>query len=259
MVVGCAQGAVRVRAAAGWAHTWRSAVVAAWMAEVATSASIPLSLLERSVMVGVAWVTQRERWGGLLFRAERAAGAQVGRLPARGRRPAGPTARMHFPAVHLPRPGTSCERSRGVGMFAARCVATLATLRAFVRQASYSPPGNFTSKRGNKNFYKSRGGKKYGVPGPKGAHRDHRHTPPRPSLLTRPCRAPRRRLHQQGAAQLPDARDGRLSRTRALPLPSRTSTMHLSSHIHLARSHPIAAPAVRGTQRGALARATTRR
>ena len=83
MVVGCAQDAVRVRAAAGWAHTWRSAVLAAWMAEVASSASIPLSLLERSVMVGFAWVTQRERWGGPPFRAERAAGAQVGRLPAR--------------------------------------------------------------------------------------------------------------------------------------------------------------------------------
>ena len=63
-------------------------MVAAWMAEVATSASIPLSLLERSVMVGVAWVTQRERWGGLPFRAERAAGLRwAGFQPAAGGRP----------------------------------------------------------------------------------------------------------------------------------------------------------------------------
>ena len=36
------------------------------------------------------------------------------------------------------------------------------------RSGSHTPLGNFSSKRGNKNFYKGRGGKKYGVPGPKG-------------------------------------------------------------------------------------------
>ena len=42
--------------------------------------------------------------------------------------------------------------------------------RIFVRwrSGSHTPLGNFTSKRGNKNFYKGRGGKKYGVAGPKG-------------------------------------------------------------------------------------------
>ena len=37
------------------------------------------------------------------------------------------------------------------------------------RSGSHTPLGNFSSKRGNKNFYKGRGGKKYGIPGPKGA------------------------------------------------------------------------------------------
>ena len=36
------------------------------------------------------------------------------------------------------------------------------------RQGSHTPLGNFSSKRGNKNFYKSRGGNKYGIPGNKG-------------------------------------------------------------------------------------------
>lgn len=36
------------------------------------------------------------------------------------------------------------------------------------RMGSHTPLGNFTSKRGNKNFYKGRGGNKYGVPGSKG-------------------------------------------------------------------------------------------
>lgn len=36
------------------------------------------------------------------------------------------------------------------------------------RSGSHTPLGNFSSKRGNKNFYKGRGGKKYGVAGPKG-------------------------------------------------------------------------------------------
>jgi len=36
------------------------------------------------------------------------------------------------------------------------------------RMGSHTPLGNFSSKRGNKNFYKGRGGNKYGVPGPKG-------------------------------------------------------------------------------------------
>ena len=36
------------------------------------------------------------------------------------------------------------------------------------RQGSHTPLGNFTSKMGGKNFYKGRGGKKYGIPGPKG-------------------------------------------------------------------------------------------
>ena len=35
------------------------------------------------------------------------------------------------------------------------------------RSGSHTPLGNFSSKRGNKNFVKGRGGKKYGVPGPK--------------------------------------------------------------------------------------------
>ena len=44
------------------------------------------------------------------------------------------------------------------------------TLRVFQRYISgkYSPRGNFTSKQGNKNFYKGRGGKRYGVPGKNG-------------------------------------------------------------------------------------------
>lgn len=37
------------------------------------------------------------------------------------------------------------------------------------KMGSHSPSGNFSSKRGNKNFYKGRGGRKYGIPGPKGA------------------------------------------------------------------------------------------
>ena len=36
------------------------------------------------------------------------------------------------------------------------------------KHGSITPLGNFSSKMGNKNFYKGRGGKKYGVPGPKG-------------------------------------------------------------------------------------------
>jgi|EP00900_Chrysochromulina_parva_P000836 Mitochondrial ribosomal protein L27 len=36
------------------------------------------------------------------------------------------------------------------------------------RVGSHTPAGNFSSKRGNKNFYKGRGGNKYGIPGPKG-------------------------------------------------------------------------------------------
>ena len=36
------------------------------------------------------------------------------------------------------------------------------------KTGSHTPLGNFSSKRGNKNFYKGRGGKKYGVPGPRG-------------------------------------------------------------------------------------------
>lgn len=36
------------------------------------------------------------------------------------------------------------------------------------KMGSHTPLGNFSSKRGNKNFYKGRGGKKYGIPGPKG-------------------------------------------------------------------------------------------
>ena len=36
------------------------------------------------------------------------------------------------------------------------------------RMGSHTPLGNFTSKRGNKNFYKGRGGNKYGIPGPYG-------------------------------------------------------------------------------------------
>ena len=36
------------------------------------------------------------------------------------------------------------------------------------KSGSHTPLGNFSSKRGNKNFYKGRGGNKYGVPGPKG-------------------------------------------------------------------------------------------
>ena len=44
-------------------------------------------------------------------------------------------------------------------------------LRLFVRNVtgSHTPKGNFSPKRGNKNFYKGRGGNKYGVPGPRGA------------------------------------------------------------------------------------------
>lgn len=34
---------------------------------------------------------------------------------------------------------------------------------------SYTPLGNFTSKRGNKNFYKGKGGKKYGKPNSRGS------------------------------------------------------------------------------------------
>ena len=36
------------------------------------------------------------------------------------------------------------------------------------KSGSHTPLGNFSSKRGNKNFYKGRGGQKYGSPGPKG-------------------------------------------------------------------------------------------
>ena len=36
------------------------------------------------------------------------------------------------------------------------------------KTGSHTPLGNFSSKRGNKNFYKGRGGNKYGIPGPKG-------------------------------------------------------------------------------------------
>ena len=36
------------------------------------------------------------------------------------------------------------------------------------RSGSHTPLGNFSSKRGNKNFYKGRGGKKYGVSGARG-------------------------------------------------------------------------------------------
>ena len=36
------------------------------------------------------------------------------------------------------------------------------------KMGSHTPLGNFSSKRGNKNFYKGRGGKKYGIPGPNG-------------------------------------------------------------------------------------------
>ena len=32
------------------------------------------------------------------------------------------------------------------------------------KTGSHTPKGNFSSKRGNKNFYKGRGGNKYGVP-----------------------------------------------------------------------------------------------
>ena len=45
----------------------------------------------------------------------------------------------------------------------------LGVLTGMLRRAgSHTPLGNFSSKRGNKNFYKGRGGNKYGVPGPKG-------------------------------------------------------------------------------------------
>ena len=37
------------------------------------------------------------------------------------------------------------------------------------RSGSHTPLGNFSSKLGNKNFYKGRGGRKFGVPGPRGA------------------------------------------------------------------------------------------
>ena len=36
------------------------------------------------------------------------------------------------------------------------------------KMGSHTPLGNFTSKRGNKNFYKGRGGNKYGIPGKRG-------------------------------------------------------------------------------------------
>lgn len=36
------------------------------------------------------------------------------------------------------------------------------------KTGSHTPLGNFSSKRGNKNFYKGRGGNKYGRPAPKG-------------------------------------------------------------------------------------------
>ena len=36
------------------------------------------------------------------------------------------------------------------------------------RSGSHTPLGNFSSKMGNKNFYKGRGGKKYGIPGRNG-------------------------------------------------------------------------------------------
>ena len=44
----------------------------------------------------------------------------------------------------------------------------LGAMRLFFRSMSKTPKGNFTSKRGNKNFYKGRGGRKYGIPSPKG-------------------------------------------------------------------------------------------
>ena len=48
----------------------------------------------------------------------------------------------------------------------------LGVLRGLLRRSgSHTPLGNFSSKRGNKNFYKGRGGKKYGIPGAKGAPR----------------------------------------------------------------------------------------
>ena len=50
----------------------------------------------------------------------------------------------------------------------------LGVFTGFLRRAgSHTPLGNFTSKRGNKNFYKGRGGKKYGIPGPRGVHCTH--------------------------------------------------------------------------------------
>ena len=36
------------------------------------------------------------------------------------------------------------------------------------RSGSHTPLGNFSSKLGNKNFYKGRGGNKYGIPGSRG-------------------------------------------------------------------------------------------
>lgn len=39
---------------------------------------------------------------------------------------------------------------------------------ALRKVGSYTPLGNFSSKRGNKNFYKGKGGKKYGKPDSRG-------------------------------------------------------------------------------------------
>ena len=41
----------------------------------------------------------------------------------------------------------------------------LGVLRGLLRRSgSHTPLGNFSSKRGNKNFYKGKGGNKYGKP-----------------------------------------------------------------------------------------------
>ena len=114
--------------------------------------------------------------------------------------------------------------------------------QARTKMGSRTPAGNFSPKRGNKNFYKGKGDKKYGRLSPQGAAPPLAHWRPASPRLS--GTAHRRRLGADKARRLANARPLRVSGAAAEAQPPRARHTLIPACLR-----PPAAQALRGLRR----------